>query len=155
VTTAAQSLERDPGLREGFFARCQMGSTACVGRKDLDLRPTEQLSELVANVPGITRTCTTTHRPTINGRRPPPLTGCVIKMLSFPTLPMPADYCIPTFFLNGTEWTPMALPGQQELDQFVVPANTDGIEIYLSGQPRPLRWTVPSSVCGAIVIWTH
>ena len=151
VTTAAQSLLRDPGLREGFFARCQMGSTACLGRKDLDRRPTEQLDNLVANSSGITRTCTTVRRPSISGARLPELTSCLIKMRTFPNLPIPNDYCTPTFFWNGREW----LQSEQELEQFIVPANVDGIEIYLSHQPRPLRWSVPGSLCGAIVIWTH
>lgn len=154
VTTALQTLERDPGLREGFFTRCQMASTACVGRKDLDLRPTEPLEDLVANTHGITIKCPTTRRPTDDAT-------CLIKMVTFPPEPGPKEavveglYCTPTFFLNGTEWSPLSGGSQQQLNQFLVPANIDGIEIYLSGEARPVRWSIPSSHCGAIVIWTH
>jgi hypothetical protein len=152
TTAAMQSLERDPGLRQGFFTRCQSAFAACVGPKDVELRPTEQLEGLVANTHGITIKCPTTRGPGDDAT-------CLIKMLSWPILPgskpVPDGLCNPTFFLNGREWSALAGGSQQQLNQFVVPANIDGIEIYLSGQPRPIRWAVPNSNCGAIVIWTH
>jgi hypothetical protein len=145
VTTARQSLNEDPGLREGFFKRCQLAPDVCIGRRILDAHPTGHLADVVGNLPGIRRAC------------PPErsLTACWFQMLKFPIEPYPNEHCIPTFYLNGNEWAALGGQTQAQLDQFFVPEHIEGIEVYLSGQPRPLRWTIPGSSCGVVVIWTR
>ncbi|MEO7521138.1 MAG: carboxypeptidase regulatory-like domain-containing protein [Gemmatimonas sp.] len=60
------------------------------------------------------------------------------------------DECDPVFFLNGS---PMRGIGISELDQFVMPREISGVEIYQSGT-IPAQFQTGATGCGAIVFWT-
>jgi hypothetical protein len=74
-----------------------------------------------------------------------------------PTVSPPA-YCLPTFFVDGHEWSPTMgppvdlTPGRAAEGPYT-PTNVKAVEIYPPERARPLRFT-GDPTCGAIVIWT-
>jgi hypothetical protein len=152
TTDSREMLDRDPGLREGFFVRCEAAVVHCVGPKDLERRPTDALADLLTNVEGVHRTCTTVRMPAFNPAPQQSLKGCIIQMK--PIAP-PPQFCTPTYFLNGVLWDALGGDSQAALDQFLSSNIINGIEVYLSDAPIPGRFYVPATYCGAIVIWTR
>jgi hypothetical protein len=142
VTTERRMvLDRDAGARAGFFNRCSTGQVDCVGRKELDMHPTETIGVLVGGKKGVT--CVYT-----------PETPCHVRMRSALPDGPGTQYCDPTLFLNGMKW----INGQGALERLVNPSVIDGIEVYLAGAPIPGRYYDPGGTkpkCGAVVIWTH
>ncbi|HEY4216770.1 MAG TPA: hypothetical protein VGM67_06505 [Gemmatimonadaceae bacterium] len=142
ITTAARMrLELDVGAREGFFARCATGLVGCMGRAQLDPRPTERIGELLEHVLGMTL-------------RYVPKVGYVTQMrMAFPTRTQ--TYCDPTYYLNGFRWSPLGGQAEYGLPASLSAKTIDGIEVYLSGMPLPTRWADPGTNCGVVAIWTH
>ena len=166
VTTDRAALQRDPGLSDGFFHRCELGAT-CIGRKDLDMRPSEKLAEMLGTKKGIHRDCSAAYAfGPIKGSRDVRsgaadyYPGCGIMMLA-PTTSGGSPYCAPTYYLNGIEWQPQHGGGgsaQKQLDDVVNPTTISGIEVYLTEDPKPARYEKPpvnGMRCGAVVIWTR
>ncbi|MEO6879277.1 MAG: hypothetical protein ABI205_12410 [Gemmatimonadaceae bacterium] len=152
TTDRREMLDRDPGLRAGFFVRCEAAVVHCVGPKDLERRPTDRLGDLLTNLQGVHRTCTTVRMPAFN---PPPqkaVSNCIIQMKPIAGPPL---FCTPTYFLNGVRWDALGGSSQAQLDQFLNASIIDGIEVYLSDAPIPGRFYVPQTECGAVVIWSR
>jgi hypothetical protein len=64
----------------------------------------------------------------------------------------------PTLFVDGFEWNtkmgaPTDLTPGRPAEGPHTPTNVKGVEVYMSEQNRPLRFT-GDPTCGAIVIWT-
>ena len=157
VTTEKRRLAEDPGLRSGFFERCQMKGVSCVGRAALDKRPTAYLAQLLSQVDGVHRDCAQRRRGLVfNPAKKPDfeperIEGCRIEMRS-----TAGDYCTPTFIVNGFEWYPLGGSAQAQIDQFLPPNRMEGIEIYPANGPHPQKFdSGPFSGCGTIVIWTR
>jgi hypothetical protein len=166
VTEARVSLASDPGLADGFFRRCEAG-VKCVGRRDLDLRPTAGLPELLGRLNGIHLQCAAPLP--VNKVRTGPRdirnnaieysSECGIRMLK--SVPEAKDpYCAPTFFLNGMPWNPSGGMGdsQAQLSKVLTAGILAGIEVYLPNDPKPVRFETPPSAslrCGSVVIWTR
>jgi len=159
VTTERQLLQNDAGERSGFFERCQVKTVQCVGRAELDRRPTGTLDNVVGMKPGIHRQCTAfdhgavftpAAKPTYDDQ----LFGCLITMRN--PLP-PPQYCIPTYYVDGFEWTPLGGRSQAQIDQFAPPQRIEGIEVYPPNAPHPPRFSGPifDGGCGFVVIWTR
>ena len=166
VTEARVSLASDPGVADGFVRRCEAG-VKCVGRRDLDLRPTAGLPELLGRLNGIHLQCAAPMP--VNKVRTGPRdirnnaidysSECGIRMLK--SLPEAKDpYCAPTFFLNGIAWNPSGGMGdsQAQLSKALTAGILAGIEVYLPNDPKPVRFETPPSAslrCGSVVIWTR
>lgn len=166
VTTDRAALQRDPGLSDGFFHRCELGAT-CIGRKDLDLRPSEKLAEMLGTKKGIHRDCSSPYGAgsakgarDIRNNAADYYPGCTIMMLA-PTTTGGSPYCTPTYYLNGIEWQPQHGGGgsaQNQLDDVVNPTTISGIEVYLTEDVKPARYEKPpvnGMRCGSVVIWTR
>jgi hypothetical protein len=159
VTTARQQLQSDAGQSSGFFERCQVSSVQCVGRVDLDRRPTANLDAVLAMKTGLHRDCRGKPQRTAVGVRndnPPfddELTGCLIQMRAASP---PPTYCTPTYFVDGYEWFPFGGPAQGQVDRYFPPKRITGIEVYLTNEPIPPRFSTSFFTgCGAIVVWTR
>jgi hypothetical protein len=156
VTTERQRLQNDPGERRGFFDRCQVKTVQCVGRAELDRRPTGNLDNIVGMQPGIHRECAAvSHGAVFNPAARPvyddQLFGCLIQMRS----PL-GGYCTPTYFVDGFEWLPLGGRSQAQIDQSLPPKKIEGIEIYEPNDPHPPRFSGPIfGSCGMVVIWTR
>jgi hypothetical protein len=156
VTTGKRLIVEDAGERSGFFNRCESGVT-CIGRAELDRRPTAYLDNILGAKPGIHRECTkrshgAVFNPAPNRPSEDDLVGCLITMrgTSGP------GYCTPVYFVDGYEWQPLGGTVQAQLDKFLPPSRIEGIEVYLATEPHPVRFeTGPFSGCGAVVIWTR
>ena len=156
VTTARGRLEQDAGERAGFFNRCQAG-VDCVGRAELDRRPTGTLDNMLGLKPGIHRECLApdhgaVFNPSPTQRPDADLMGCMIMMRPSTG----TGYCIPTYFVDGFEWQPLGGTPQAQIDKFLPPNRIEAIEIYPTNAPHPVRFsTGVFSLCGAVVIWTR
>lgn len=156
VTTARRRLEQDDGERRGLFDRCLAG-VDCVGRAELDRRPTGTLDNLLGHKPGIHEECAppdhgAVYTKAVDQPRDKDLMGCLITMRPS-TGP---GYCTPTYFVDGFEWQPLGGTPQAQIDKFLPPNRIEAIEIYPSNAPHPPRFsTGVFSGCGAVVIWTR
>jgi hypothetical protein len=156
VTTERQLLQNDAGERRGFFERCQVKTVQCVGRAELDRRPTGNLDNVVGMQPGIHRECAAVSHGAVFNPAPRPsfgdqLFGCLIQMRS----PL-GGYCTPTYFVDGFEWLPLGGRSQAQIDQSLPPQKIEGIEIYEPNDPHPPRFSGPIfGSCGMVVIWTR
>ncbi len=154
VTTAAARLDRDDGQRDGFIRRCELGAK-CIGRRELDLHPTQKLADLLSNTRGIHRTCTSAAR--LRGSPVDDVPICLVEM--FESLPTDVrhPYCAPNYFVDGILWNPRTGNGnsQAQLDRALDTSRIASMEVYLANEPTPARFVVPGSKCGAIVIWTR
>lgn len=159
VTTAKATIATDEGTHAGFFHRCEMG-VSCLGRADLDRRPTEGVMDQLQRVPGTHRNC----KPAFAAQAPLGVTNinrnsidfrsalgdaCAIEMQA--AAPNGgAIYCTPTYFINGFEMVGAALPTVDHIE---------GMEIYPTGADAPVRFRqAPVNLgptCGSIVIWTR
>lgn len=152
TTDSRRRLAEDPGAREGFFARCSLVVVECVGQVDLDKHPTARIADLLDRKPGITRICPSVKH-ALSGRAQgaDQIPTCFAQMQS-----EIGGFCEPTVFVDGFQWALLAgVSIQQQLDQFLNPNNISGMEVYLPSMPRPARYEVPLSNCGAVVIWTQ
>lgn len=151
VTTAARQLQTDAGERAGFFHRCQITSVQCVGPAELDKNPTANLDRMLAMKTGLHRDCR--QRPANKNAFSTDLFGCLVQMRSASP---PPTYCAPTYFIDGFEWFPFGGPAQAQVDAYYPPKRIAGIEVYLTNEPLPPRFSTSFFTgCGAIVIWTR
>jgi hypothetical protein len=152
TTDSRRRLAEDPGTRDGFFARCSMAVVECVGQVDLDKHPAANIGDLLDRKVGITRICPAVkHALATKATGADQIPTCFAEMQS-----EIGGFCEPTFFVNGFPWATLAgATSQQQLNQFLNPNNISGMEVYLPSMPRPVRYEVPESSCGAVVIWTQ
>lgn len=155
IVTDRRRLMDDPGLRRGFFDRCQVKGVSCVGRRVLDLHPVGGLSDLLSHVDGVHRDCLRAdHGPLFNPEPKvaidPGLMGCLIQMRPLSG----TRYCTPTYYINGFEWNPLDGTSQAQIDQFLAPSTIEGIEVYLATTPHPGRFEGGRG-CGEVVVWTR
>ncbi len=154
VTTARSTLQSDAGMAEGFFNRCQLGA-ACVGPSDIERRPTAQLADLLAVVPGVHRNCTGTSG--ITSRSASRINGIVdVASCKITMTGINSSICTPYFFINGFLWVPATGQGdvQSQVDKAVDYSRVTGVEVYLTMESKPARFDPGGWVsCGSIVIW--
>jgi len=148
VTTAKYRIDRDAGRWDGFEERCRSASVTCIRNEQLEQQPAANLADLLIRAPGITLGACGSVR----GRSE----QCG-RIAMKPTTSPPA-YCQPTFFVDGFEWNtkmgaPTDLTPGRPAEGPYTPTNVKGVEVYMSEQNRPLRFT-GDPTCGAIVIWT-
>jgi len=155
TVTEKYNLNLDPGLRDGFAVRCESKLVTCYAPVDLWAHPSSTLYDFLKKTDGTIPDCGSTINR--NGRPPKRVKGSggkVLDCLKMRKVPPAGDpVCVPTFFVDGfvrgsSETT------LDEIEQFLDPLRVKGIEVYLSGQPAPMRYSV-SGGCGAIVFWTR
>jgi hypothetical protein len=148
TTTAKYRIDRDPGRWEGFEERCRSASGTCIRSEDLEQKPAANIADFLIRAPGVTMGACSVVR----GRN----TECGHIAMK-PTVSPPA-YCLPTFFVDGIEWSPKMgppvdlTPGRAAEGPYT-PTNVKAVEIYPPERTRPLRFT-GDPTCGAVVIWT-
>jgi hypothetical protein len=148
TTTAKYRIDRDPGRWDGFEERCRAASATCIRAEDLAQKPAANMADFLIRAPGVTMGACSVVR----GRN----TECGHIAMK-PTVSPPA-YCLPTFFVDGIEWSPKMgppvdlTPGRAAEGPYT-PTNVKALEVYPPERIRPLRFT-GDPTCGAIVIWT-
>jgi hypothetical protein len=156
VVNESYRVDRDAGQWLGFETRCQSKVVSCIRNEDIEKKPLANVADFLVHVDGITvGAC--------GGRQR--VLGKAVSMselcgqIAMHSLALGQRYCRPSFFVDGYEWNPKLgapidlVPGSPPTAPY--PASSlKGIEVYAPGQPRPLRFSGASPVCGAIVIWT-
>lgn len=139
VSNASANIARDPGVRDGFEARCASSHVACVRESDLADHVDHTIGDFLLRSSKIA--C---------GRGP----GCGVFM-------HPAagtGYCTPTYFVDGFVWdtkasgSPIDNPAAPPRQPFN-PSNVKQIEIYGPNDIRPLRFAGDEK-CGVVLLWT-
>jgi hypothetical protein len=148
TTTAKYRIDRDPGRWEGFEDRCRSGSVTCIRSEDLEQKPAANIADFLVHAPGVTMGACSG----VSGRN----TQCGHIAMK-PTVSPPA-FCLPTFFVDGIEWSlmlgpPVDLTPGRSAEGPYTPTNVKAVEIYPPERNRPLRFT-GDPTCGVIVVWT-
>ncbi len=117
----------------GFEERRQRGFGKFLGPEDLDKRVESQTSDLFATLAGVRVV------PGVGGDR-------VLMRGDF------RGYCVPTVFIDGMRI--LNVDGQDTLNDYVSPMEIRAIEVYVTAVTRPPEFTMGTSTCGSIVIWT-
>ncbi len=116
-----------------FEERRQRGFGKFLGPEDLDTRVESQTSDLFAALAGVRVV------PGAGGDR-------VLLRGDF------RGSCVPTVFIDGTRI--LNIDGQESINDYVSPMEIRAIEVYVSAVTRPPEFTMGTSTCGSIVIWT-
>ncbi|WP_309669324.1 carboxypeptidase regulatory-like domain-containing protein [Gemmatimonas sp.] len=133
VQVRAQRLRLLGPAMAGFEARRHRGLGKFLGPEELDKRVESQTSDLFAMMPGVYLV------PGAGGDR-------VLLRGDF------RSRCVPTVFIDGVR---IHNPdGQDSLNDYVIPMDIRAIEVYVSAVMRPPEFTIGTSNCGSIVIWT-
>ena len=148
VTTEKYLIQHDPGLRDGFEARCAAANVSCMRDSLLARYPARTLGDMLLKSPTVTP-CKGSPRP-VNGV--PAI--CAVTMDG-----AVGGKCLPTYYVDGFRWNAehMGAPidpayaskRQAPLDW----SNVASIEVYPATAARPARFTGDPD-CGVIVIWT-
>ncbi len=149
------NINTDAGLRDGFARRCTVSTVACVTEDAFTANPSMPLSGFLTKMTGILPNCgaATPHGkkqsvPSRGGRVP----DCV-KMRGAGA--QAGELCIPTFYVDGFArgYDTNTL---DQLEEFLAATDVKGMEVYLSGEPVPLRLGEGAGNvgCGSVVIWT-
>jgi hypothetical protein len=156
VTTAKYNIALDSALWNGFAARCTVETVRCFKFDELAVRPSSNLVDFLDKAGGMTPQCGSTMT---RGARPRRVTGSggrtldCVKMRGIGV--QAAKLCVPTYYVDGF------MRGYREntlddLEQSLKPGDVKGIEVYMSGEPIPARWSAAAGNdgCGSVVIWT-
>jgi hypothetical protein len=140
VTTERLNLNTEPGERRGFSVRCQSKLVSCVGADELAENPARQLVDFLRRADGMLITCSG------GGAH----SNCNAQMRG-----ATGGKCVPVYFVNGIEWGLKMGRGSvlEDIEQAFPLSDLEGIEVYRSEQPRPMRFEGRPG-CGAIVLWT-
>jgi hypothetical protein len=138
TTTTRVDLIRDAGMRDGIANRCAYIRVSCVREAELLARPVYMISDFLKRVDGILGGNCNPGRPE----------RCSVSMHS-----TGAGKCVPTYFLDGHEWSPLGVSALGQIQTAFGPSEIRAIEVYRSEQPKPLRFEGKPG-CGSIVIWT-
>jgi hypothetical protein len=157
--TAEFRLDRDAGMRDGFTRRCADAVIECVGPKVLDRPTLSTIRDALKGLSTVHEDCTVPREgPVFSPRRVTAdgfdqLNGCVLKMHGrFGG----AKGCVPTYFVNGYEWTPLGGLSEAQLNTYFMQAGLAGVEVYDANAPRPARFEPGKHTeCGVIVLWTR
>jgi hypothetical protein len=148
TTTAKYRIDRDPGRWDSFEDRCRTGSGTCIRSQDLEQRPAANIADFLIRAPGVTMGgCSA-----VSGR------NAQCGHIAMKPTVIPPAFCLPTFFVDGIEWSPtmgppVDLTPGRAAEGLYTPNNVKAVEIYPPERNRPLRFT-GDPTCGAIVIWT-
>ncbi len=133
VQVRAQRLRLLGPAMAGFEARRRSTLGKFLGPEELNKRFDSQASDLFAMMPGVYLV------PGAGGDR-------VLLRGDF------RGRCVPTVFIDGVR-----IPnpdGQDSVNDYVSPMDIRAIEVYVSAVTRPFEFSVGTSTCGSIVIWT-
>ena len=117
----------------GFEERRQRGFGKFLGPEELDTRFGAQASDLLVMLAGV---------------RVVPGTGGDRVLLRGDF----RGFCVPTVYIDGVRI--LNIDGQESLNDYVSPMEIRAIEVYVSAVTRPPQFTIGTSTCGSIVIWT-
>ena len=156
VTTDKYNVRLDPGLWNGFAARCNVSTVTCFKFNELEARPSSNLVDFLAkatlSMPGCGTTMTRgqpTRRLTAPGNR----TIDCVKMRGVGV--QAAKLCVPTYYVDGFV-RGHAENTLDQLEESLKPGDVKGIEVYQSGEPVPMRLGdgAGNVGCGSVAIWT-
>ncbi len=130
LVRSSYRLDRDSGLWNGFATRCHDPLVACLKEQEIAARPSYDPVALLLRTHGgfVTEPGIHSGPPRMHAAGP--------------------GTCEPSIYVNGNPWT----LGWHELVAAYGPLQFKGIEVYRSGQPRPLRYSGTPN-CGVIVFW--
>jgi hypothetical protein len=115
--------------------------------------PTAPLSAFLTKTTGVIGGCGsafTRGRPT---SRPLGTGGRVLDCVKMRGIGVKAgQLCVPTFFVDGFR-RGATVETLDDLEQFMNSTQVTGMEVYMSGEPTPPRFTGDVG-CGSVAIWT-
>jgi hypothetical protein len=140
----ARAVARNADLEAvGFYGRQEGNRGHFIDREGIEARPSaRRLSDLLRGVPGIRVLEARTGSASITMRG--------TDRISFEGV----ELCYPRILLDGIQVS----AGGKEIaliDDYGIPSNLAGIEVYRSPSQLPPRFGGAESECGVVVIWTR
>lgn len=131
-------------LHAGFIQRLATGLGTYITREDVERRNPMRVTDLLREVPGLVVTGSGT------GNRPVVQVGRSLR-----------SSCVTQVFVDGFLMNRRILgrrgmpPADFPIDDAVIPASVEGIEIYRGLSTVPPEFLNPDAECGVIAIWTR
>jgi hypothetical protein len=156
VTTAKYNIALDSALWSGFGARCTVDTVRCFKFDELAARPSSNLVDFLDKAGGTIPQCGSTMTRGARSRRVTGSGGRTLDCVKMHSVGAnPNRLCVPTYYLDGF-MRGYAENTLDDIEQSLKPGDVKGIEVYMPGEPIPMRWSgAPGNPgCGSVVIWT-
>ena len=143
VTVVTRSTRDVSPVLRGFYERMQRGFGRYITREEIEARHAVQVADVLRNIPNLRGTA---------GRMGSSSGGF--------THGSTGDRCQVVFFLDGLQLNQPAMAGRPSprdfaIDDYVNPAEVEGIEIYRGESDTPAEFVTRWVQCGTIIIWTR
>lgn len=146
VTVTSRSTRDVSPVLRGFYARMQHGAGRFITREEIEARHPVRVTDLLRSVPNLQAAVP---------RGPTGMSGSVMTHAGS------AGRCGVVFFVDGTRVNEPSMPGRPSMrdnlsiDDYVVPEEVEGIEVYRGESDTPAEFTSRWVQCGTVVIWTR
>ena len=119
--------------RVGFYDRQRTGFGYFLTRKDIRMRYSQRMTDLLRSIPGVR----------VVGR--PPSQDVVMR----------GSNCLPQIVVDGVIARRGGDRALMYIDDFVIPMDIEGLEVYRGASELPAEFGGKTSGCGVIAIWTR
>lgn len=145
VTVTSRSTRDVSPVLRGFYQRMESGAGRFISREEIEARQPVRITDMLRNIPNL--------------RASPPRGGASGSSFSQGSN---SDRCSVVFFVDGMRINEPAMPGirggarpDMPIDDYVNPAEVEGIEVYRGESDTPAEFTTRWVQCGTVVIWTR
>jgi hypothetical protein len=145
VTARVEPPKRRNLELSGFYQRERMGIGEYVRREDIELRPSQNLAQVLQRVQGTAIQYQGAKQYVYFPRNGAPA-------LVQQARGAPRNTCLPRLFVDGTRVT---YDAQNDINSVVNPGQVEGIEVFRGPSEIPAQYNDSNSMCGVILIWTR
>jgi len=154
--TARVEVPRRRSLElSGFYERERRGIGEFVRREELELRPSQNLAQVLSRVPGAAVLNVAAHQYVYFPRNGLPSVpqgqGSGGSLNSRPPRGASGGRCLPTLYLDGVR---MTYDAQSDINAIVSPTQIEAVEVFRGPSEVPVQWGGSAARCGVILIWT-
>jgi outer membrane receptor for ferrienterochelin and colicin len=129
----------------GFYERERMGIGKYVRREDIELRPSQNLAQVLQRVQGAAIQYQGSKQYIYFPRNGRP---SLRQSFRGP----PNNACLPRLFVDGSRVT---YDAQNDINSVVNPGQVEAIEVFRGPSEIPVQYNDSNSMCGVILIWTR
>jgi hypothetical protein len=145
VTARVEPPRRRNLELNGFYDRERVGIGKYVRREEIELRPSQNLAQVLARVQG-----TAIQYQGAKQYVYFPRNGRPTLRQSFRGAPNNA--CLPRLFVDGARVT---YDANNDINSVVNPGQVEAIEVFRGPSEIPVQYNDSNSMCGVILIWTR
>jgi len=145
VTARVEPPRRRNLELNGFYERERMGIGKYVRREEIELRPSQNLAQVLSRVQGAAIHYQGSKQYIYFLRNGRPV---LRQSLRGP----PQNACLPRLFVDGARVT---YDANNDINSVVNPGQVEAIEVFRGPSEIPVQYNDSNSMCGVILIWTR